>query len=294
MGDGCCGETGAFGLVLIIVALLVNAALGIGCIVIGVVYFLWKKDYGQAIRILYLVGLIIVGTLIVMLMIVAVIAFSLTETGRDAALACFVITFFIELILFLVLFFAFFRSWRMGDKWNLNLVAVFAVPVGMAFCVLAVLLLLIERTSIGSTALTIIVIIAVVLSFIFFIIMVVGIIFLIIYNVRTEHRVWIWVIVVLLIIGAIIDLIGSALAASFDRNLTTGAIGFIICALVTGILLCIFLFYWFFTTRKDESTVAHKWSILTLGCCCAFFLAVALIGLLCLGGLWITDQDPGL
>eukprot|EP01089_Gocevia_fonbrunei_P020732 TRINITY_DN778_c0_g1_i1.p1 TRINITY_DN778_c0_g1~~TRINITY_DN778_c0_g1_i1.p1 ORF type:complete len:296 (-),score=26.60 TRINITY_DN778_c0_g1_i1:81-968(-) len=294
MGDGCCGETGAFGIVLIIIACLVNGAIGIGCITVGILHFIWKKDYGQAMRFIYLIGLIISGVIILMLMIIAAIAFSISDTGRNAAIAAFTITFFFELVIFIILFIAFFKAWRMGDKFNLNLVAVFGVPVGMAFCVIAVLLLLIERTSLGATALTIIAIVMIVLTFICLVLLVVGTVFLIIHNVRGAQRMFIWVVSILLIICSILYFIGFVLTCFFARSLTVGAVGFILCCIITGILLAVFLFYWFFSARKDHDSAAQKWAILALGCGAAFFFAVGLIGLLCMGGLWITSEDPTL
>jgi len=293
MGSGCCGETGAYGIVLIIIACLVNGAFGVACIVAGVIMFLLKKDYGQAVRIIYLIGLIIAGVLILCCAIICIIAFSISPEGRDAAIACFTIAFFVELILFIILFVAFFISWKKGDYWNVNLVAVFLIPVGMAFCVLGVLILLIERESLGRTALTIIIIICIILSFIFFLCMVAAVIFLILNNLKNDKSMLVWVVIILLIVGAVIDLVGVILAACVAAKTVVGAVGFILCGCVTGTLLLVSLFYWFFNARTSSS-VAYKWSIFAVGCACAFFLAVALIGLLCVGGLWILNLDAGL
>jgi len=293
MGEGCCGQTGGYGITLIILACLVNGALGIACIAAGIVMFLLKKDYGQAVRIIYLVGLIIAGVLIVCCAIICAIAFSVTVQGRDAAIACFAIAFFIELIMLIIFVVAFFFTWQRGDYWNINLVAILVIPIAMAFCVLGILILLIERESLGRTALTIIIIICVIISFIFFLCMIAAIVFLILNNTRNNNSVMIWVIIALLIVGAVIDLVGVILAALVAVETVLGAVGFIIIGIVTGTLLLVALLYWFLNARTSDS-VAYKWSILAVACACAFFLAVALIGLLCVGGLWILNVDAGL
>eukprot|EP01088_Endostelium_zonatum_P009758 TRINITY_DN23068_c0_g1_i1.p1 TRINITY_DN23068_c0_g1~~TRINITY_DN23068_c0_g1_i1.p1 ORF type:complete len:296 (-),score=17.27 TRINITY_DN23068_c0_g1_i1:66-953(-) len=292
-GDGCCGQTGGYGLALIIIAAFVNLALGVGCIVAGILMFILKKDYGQAIRIIYLVGLILAGIFIAACMVIVLIAFTISPDGRSAAIACFVIAFFFELIIFIILLVAFLGHWQRGDTFNVNLVGVFVVPIGMAFCVLGVLLLLIEWGKLGQTALTGIIIAAIVVSFIFFICLIVALVFLVIQTVRGSNALHRWVIIILLVFAALIDLAGVICAACVAADLIAAAIGFILIVIVTGTLVAVAILYWFLSARRSEQ-LAYKWSIFALGCIGAFFFAIALIGLLCVGGLWVLHIGPGL
>jgi len=196
-------------------------------------------------------------------------------------------------VIFIILLVAFLLHWRRGDTLNVNLVGVFIMPIGMAFCVLGVLLLLIERNNLGRTALTALIIVAIILSFIFFICVVIAITFLTIHTLKYRNSIHRWVIIILLIFAAIIDLIGVILAACVAASETAAAVGFILIAIVTGTLVLVALLYWFISARHTDE-LAYKWSIFGVGAIGAFFFCVALIGLLCVGGLWILNEDPGL
>jgi len=281
----CCGETGALGIALLIIALVVSFIFAVLCIAGALFMFLAKRNnekYVLAIRLIYLIGLLIAG----IITIVAVILAAFFALNVELALACFGAIFIIELIVLIVLAVAFFIAWKKGDYLNVNLVALVVCPIGMAFCVIAIIILLIERENLGNTALTVIAIIALCLEFVFFVALCISIGWLIFHNIRGEKAVTTWVAIGALVVAAVVQICGVILAAFFDLSLLVGSIGFLLCLAVTLSMTLYFLIYWFILARTSES-LAYKWTIFILACVCGFFVAVALIGLLTMGGKFI-------
>jgi heme/copper-type cytochrome/quinol oxidase subunit 4 len=283
----CCGVTGPFGLTLIILALIVSFLMGVGCIVCAIWIFISKRDsvtWGEGQRWSYLVGLCIAGVLILLAFIVACVF----AANRIAGMVGFAIIFCIELAL-LVWFAVFlYLSYKEGDYWTLDLAAVLILPIGMAFCVIAILLLLIEGYYIGTSALDTFIIVALVLCFIFFL-LIVAVIAWLIYNNMEEGATRTWIVVGILLVAAVLQIAGVITTCFFTLSLTAGAVGFIICALVAGIIMTVYAIFFFIA--RDTEDKAYKWTVFTVACVCAFFCAVALIGLLAMGGLWVTNSS---
>jgi len=281
----CCGETGAYGIVLIIIALIISFLLGAACIAGAIFMFLAKRDaWAPGQRWTYLVGLIIAGVLILGAFVVA----CFFPLDRIAGMVGFAVIFFVELAVLIVFAVFLWLTYRAGDYWNINLGAVLVMPVGMAFCVIAILLLLIEGGYLGETAMVILIIIAIVLCFAFFL-LIVGVIIWLVINNLSEGSFRTWMVIGVLVIAGVLQIAGVITSCFFALDLIAGAVGLIICALVAGIIMFIYAIF-FFLARNSEDR-AYKWTVFSVSCVCAFFLCAALIGLLCMGGLWVTNND---